>query len=195
VNQNGEMQQRNEPQQKSTYYTMLGLHPSASVIDIRRAYRELSKVYHPDTTNLPAPVATAKFREINEAYATLTKPEKRFDYDLKIGYSRFGVIQPPPDLNKLASRSSYDWSKSAYLDATDRPLSGGELFALFIMGITLLGCLLLAIAVGIMRGDTTEQPFFQSVPQPSTQNTHLASTANFAKNYDPIKDKIFNISY
>ncbi|PAX58488.1 J domain-containing protein [Brunnivagina elsteri] len=188
------MQQRSEPQVKSNYYSLLELHPSASVIDIRRAYRELSKRYHPDTTELPDAVATAKFREINEAYATLTKPEQRFNYDLKIGYSRFGVIQPPPDLNKQVSRS-YDWGKSAYLDATDRPLSGGELFALFIMGITLLGCLLLAIAIGIIRGDTTEQPFFQSIPQPLTQNTHLVSTPNFANNYGPIKDKIFNISY
>ncbi|NJL64422.1 MAG: J domain-containing protein [Methylacidiphilales bacterium] len=176
------MQQRSETQAKPNHYTLLGLHPSASVIDIRRAYRELSKRYHPDTTELPNAVATAKFREINEAYATLSKPEERFNYDLKIGYSRFGVIQPPPNLNKPACRS-YDWGKSAYLDATDRPLSGGELFALFIMGITLLGCLLLAIAVGIMRGDTVEQPFFQSIPQQSTQNITLVSTSNFT-NFD-----------
>ncbi|MFM9158147.1 MAG: J domain-containing protein, partial [Dolichospermum sp.] len=46
----------------TTYYSLLGLHPSASVIDIRRAYRELSKIYHPDTTELPANLATAKFQ-------------------------------------------------------------------------------------------------------------------------------------
>jgi curved DNA-binding protein CbpA len=194
VNQKGEIPQSSKPREMSTsHYSLLGLHPSASVIDIRRAYRELSKIYHPDTTNLPAPIATAKFQQINEAYATLSNPEKRFNYDLKIGYSRFGVIQAPPDLNKPVSRSSYDWSKSAYLDATDRPLSGGELFALFLMGITLLGCLLLAIAVGIMRGDTAFQPAFQSIPQQSTQNTSLVSTSKFTKNYDPIKDRIFNI--
>jgi curved DNA-binding protein CbpA len=149
VNQNGVIKQSS----KQTYYSLLGLHPSASAIEIRRAYRELSKCYHPDTTSLPATLATAKFQQLNEAYATLSNPELRFSYDLKIGYSRFGVIQTPSDLNCPVSKS-YDWSKSAYLDASDRPLSAGEIFALFIMGVTLLGCLLLAIAVGLTRGET-----------------------------------------
>ncbi len=153
-------------QQRCTtnYYSLLGLHPSASVIDIRRAYRELSKRYHPDTTVLPASEATAKFQQINEAYATLTKPEQRFNYDLKIGYSRFGVIEPPPDLNRPISRS-HDKKKSAYLDARDdlsvRPLSSGELFALFMLGLTLVGCLLLALTIGILRGEDTFQPSAQ----------------------------------
>ncbi|WP_017318707.1 J domain-containing protein [Mastigocladopsis repens] len=146
------MPQSSEP----TYYSLLGLHPSASAIEIRRAYRELSKHYHPDTTKLPTPVATAKFQQLNEAYATLSSPERRFSYDLKIGYSRFGVIQPPPDLNHPVSYS-YDWSKSAYLDASDRPLSTGEIFALFILGLTFLTCLLLVIAIGLTRGEAAFQ--------------------------------------
>jgi hypothetical protein len=141
---------------KPTYYTVLGLHPSASPIEIRRAYRELSKRYHPDTTNLPISVATAKFQQLNEAYATLSNPERRLSYDLKIGYSRFGVIQPLPDLNRPAYHS-YDWSKSAYLDDRDRPLSAGEVFALFILGLTFVGCLLLAIAIGLIRGEAAFQ--------------------------------------
>ncbi len=95
VNQNGVMPKSTEP----NYYTLLELHPGASVIDIRRAYRELSKRYHPDTTELPAALATTKFQLLNEAYATLSNPERRLNYDLKIGYSRFGVIQAPSDLN------------------------------------------------------------------------------------------------
>jgi len=149
VNENGEIPHSSE----TTYYTLLGLHPSASVIDIRRAYRELSKFYHPDTTELPATDATIKFQQINEAYAILSSPERRLSYDLKIGYSRFGVIQAPTDLNFPVSHA-HDWSKSSYLDATDRPLSAGEIFALFVLGFTLLGCLLLAIAIAILRGDT-----------------------------------------
>ena len=147
VNHNGEMPQRSEP----NYYSLLGLHPSASVIDIRRAYRELSKQYHPDTTELPATVATAKFQQINEAYATLSNPERRLGYDLKIGYSRFGVIQAPADLNHPVHQP-YDFSKSMYLDASDRPLSSGEVFVLFILLLTFVGCVLLAIAIGLTRG-------------------------------------------
>ncbi|MEH2405461.1 J domain-containing protein [Nostoc sp.] len=141
---------------KPTYYSLLGLHPSASVIDIRRAYRQLSKLYHPDTTDLPTAIATPKFQQINEAYATLSHPESRLSYDLKIGYSRFGVIQPLSDLNHPVSRS-HDWSKSAYLDASDRPLSSGEIFALFMLVLTFVGCLLLAVAIGLTRGEAAFQ--------------------------------------
>jgi hypothetical protein len=181
VNQNGAMPTSSEP----TYYTLLELHPSASVIDIRRAYRELSKRYHPDTTELPAALATPKFQLLNEAYATLSNPERRLNYDLKIGYSRFGVIQAPPDLNH-SMVNPYDWSKSAYLDASDRPLSTGEIFALFILGLTFLGCLLLAIAIGLTRGEAAFQtqilPPHPSVPQ---QIHHLSQENNLwgNKNY------------
>ena len=147
VNRNGEMEQSRE----RSYYELLGLHPWVSPIEIRRAYRELSKRYHPDTTELPAAIATVKFQKINEAYATLSSPERRLSYDLSIGYSRFGVIQAPPDLNNTGKDYSYDYSKSAYLDPSDRPLSSGEIFALFLMGLSLLGCLLLAIFIGLTR--------------------------------------------
>ena len=136
----------------SSYYGLLGLHPSASSIDIRRSYRELSKLYHPDTTDLPTAVATAKFQQLNNAYATLSNPERRLAYDLKIGYSRMNVIQQPPGFNTPVSQSRAKNFNSAYLDPTDRPLSPGEIFALFMMGSTLVGCLILAIAIGLIRG-------------------------------------------
>ena len=78
----------------ASYYGLLGLHPSASVREIRQSYRDLSKLYHPDTTALSAAIATAKFQQLNEAYATLSSPERRTAYDRKIGYSNVPVIQP-----------------------------------------------------------------------------------------------------
>lgn len=169
VNQNGAMAQSSEP----TYYSLLGLHPAASAIDIRRAYRELSKHYHPDTTKLPTALATAKFQHLNEAYATLSNPERRLSYDLKIGYSRFRVVQAPPDLNHPVSYS-HDWSKSAYLDASDRPLSTGEIFALFILGLTFLVCLLLAIAIGLTRGEAAFQmQLLQNTPAVQQTGTSI----------------------
>ncbi len=140
----------------SSYYALLGLHPSASAIDIRRAYRELSKQYHPDTTELPSAIATRKFQQLNEAYATLSNPERRLAYDTKIGYSRISVIQAPPHFQN-SSQKGYT-SSSAYLDPTDRPLSAGEIFALFILVLTFVGCLLLAVAVGLTRGDVGFEP-------------------------------------
>jgi len=139
------------------YYALLGLHPSASPREIRRAYRELSKSYHPDTTDLPVETATTKFQQLNEAYATLSNPERRSAYDQKIGYSRFHVIQAPPDFHTPVDRSRIKYSSSAYLDPTDRPLSGGEIFALFILGLTFLVCLLLAVVIGLTRGEAAIQ--------------------------------------
>lgn len=138
----------------SSYYALLGLHPSASVREIRQAYRELSKLYHPDTTQLPAAIATEKFRELNQAYGTLSNPDRRSAYDLKIGYSRVFVSQPLPSLNQPKSNTY----SSAYLDPNDRPLSPGELFALFILGVTFVGCLILAITIGLTRGEVAFQP-------------------------------------
>ncbi|NJR67073.1 MAG: J domain-containing protein [Leptolyngbyaceae cyanobacterium CRU_2_3] len=135
-----------------TYYGLLSLQPSASAQQIRQAYRDLSKLYHPDTTHLAAAIATAKFQQLNEAYATLSNPERRFAYDLKIGYSRYSVIQPPSDLNRPVSEAR-KYRSAAYLSPTDRPLSAGEMFALFILGLTFLGCIALAIGVGIARGE------------------------------------------
>lgn len=141
-----------EAKANPTYYDLLNLHPSASVQQIRRTYRTLSKLYHPDTTTLPAAIATAKFQQLNEAYATLSNPERRIAYDLKIGYSRYTVIQPPADLHRPVTEKQ-KFRSTAYLDPTDRPLSAGELFALFILAVTFLGCIALAIGVGIVRGE------------------------------------------
>jgi curved DNA-binding protein CbpA len=141
-----------EGRPKPTFYDLLNLHPSASPQQIRQSYRELSKLYHPDTTHLSQAVATAKFQQLNEAYATLSSPERRATYDLKIGYSRYSVIQAPRDLNRPVGESKR-YRSTAYLDPTDRPLSAGELFALFILGLTFLGCLALALGIAIARGE------------------------------------------
>ncbi|NES72280.1 MAG: J domain-containing protein, partial [Okeania sp. SIO2D1] len=130
-----------------SYYSLLGLHPKASNQEIRRAYRELSKRYHPDTTDMPKAIATVKFQQINEAYATLVNSEKRLEYDKKI--RRLYV-------DDLSQRVNFNHrNSSAYLDPQDRPLSAGELFALLIIGITLICCLLIAITIGLIRPELT----------------------------------------
>jgi curved DNA-binding protein CbpA len=156
------------------YYALLGLHPSASPQQIRRAYRDLSKLLHPDTTTLPPAIATAKFQQLNEAYATVSNPERRVAYDRKIGYSRLHVMQAPADLNRPASPRRY--SSSAYLDPTDRPLSPGEIFALFILGVTFVACLVLAIAIGLTRGDAAFQPLQLRSQSVSTEQIQTAGS-------------------
>lgn len=141
----------------NSYYALLGVHPSASVIEIRRAYRELSKRYHPDTTDLAPKIATEKFHQLNQAYATLSNPEQRRVYDHFIGYSRVYVVQPSPAY-RLTDNGQQKMSSEVYLDPTDRPLSAGEIFALFILALTFIGCLMLAIAVAFTRPEDAFAP-------------------------------------
>jgi len=65
---------------KRDYYEVLGLSKGASDDEIKRAYRQLAKKYHPDM-NPGNAEAEAKFKEINEAYGVLSDAEKKTRYD------------------------------------------------------------------------------------------------------------------
>jgi len=60
------------------YYQILGLSKDASQDDIKKAYRKLSKQYHPDVN----PDGEAQFKEIAEAYDVLSDPQKRQMFDM-----------------------------------------------------------------------------------------------------------------
>lgn len=61
------------------YYTILELPPSAGLDEIKKAYRRLALIYHPDKKGND-PYAVAQFTEIKEAYETLTHPLKKDQY-------------------------------------------------------------------------------------------------------------------
>jgi len=65
---------------KRDYYEVLGVGRTASVAEIRSAYRKLAAKYHPDV-NPGDREAEEKFKEINEAHEILSSPEKRQIYD------------------------------------------------------------------------------------------------------------------
>ena len=68
------------------YYEVLGVAPSASAEEIKKAYHKLAFQYHPDR-NRKTEEAHKKMRELNEAYTILSDPIKRREYDLPRGYS------------------------------------------------------------------------------------------------------------
>ena len=65
---------------KRDYYEVLGVDKSADDDKIKKAYRQMAKKYHPDM-NPGDKDAEAKFKEVNEAYAILSDPEKKQIYD------------------------------------------------------------------------------------------------------------------
>ncbi|XP_014249524.2 protein tumorous imaginal discs, mitochondrial-like [Cimex lectularius] len=65
---------------KKDYYEILGLTRNCSAKDIKKAYYQLAKKYHPDT-NKEDPNAAKKFQEVSEAYEVLSDDEKRQQYD------------------------------------------------------------------------------------------------------------------
>ena len=74
-------------EQKRDYYEVLGVEKSADEAAIKKAYRALAKKYHPDM-NPGNAEAEKKFKEASEAYAILSDPEKRRQYD-QFGHAAF----------------------------------------------------------------------------------------------------------
>lgn len=72
---------------KRDYYEVLGVTKGASEAEIKKAYRQVAKKYHPDT-NPGDKEAEEKFKEAAEAYAVLSDPDKRAKYD-QYGHAAF----------------------------------------------------------------------------------------------------------
>ena|SRR5690348_3398220 len=60
------------------YYAMLGLPASATLTEIKRAYRRLARLYHPDLNGQPK---DGRIKQLNEAYSVLRDAAKRAVYD------------------------------------------------------------------------------------------------------------------
>ena len=121
---------------------------SADALTIHRAFRSLSKALHPDTTSLPIDQAARKFQQLCEAYELLSDPKLRKEYD--------------KSLAELDSKTETVLASSGVMarsfplkdspNEVRRPFSGGELFSLLLLGISLLISLLLAVGFALMQG-------------------------------------------
>ncbi len=164
-----------------TYYKLLGLPPNASEVDIRRAYRQKSKLYHPDTTKLPPEKAAEQFQQIKEAYAILNNAETRYNYDEQLRPITSGRHSYSPGQQSVAN-----------VDSKQRPLSPGEIFALFLLGITFLACLVLALVVGTAQSEgwrTAQHPpdWSQSLVTWFQQPITTAPTLSPAEDHRPLE--------
>lgn len=102
---------------KRDYYEVLGVGKNATEDELKKAYRQQAKKYHPDLNPGDA-AAEAKFKEINEAYAVLSDADKRAKYD------RFG--------HQAVDGSGFGSGGGGYYSAQDIDL--GDIFSSFFGG-------------------------------------------------------------
>ena len=126
-----------------THYALLELQPGASEQELRQAFRQLSKRFHPDTTTLPAAEAEQAFQRLREAYAVLSDPEQRRRYDALL------ALPVPPDTTAKAVRPPVAVPRP---EGVRRALSGGEWLALLLLGVSLVLSLVLGLGLAWMRG-------------------------------------------
>lgn len=107
------------------YYYFLGIPQNASAEDIKKAYRRLSLKYHPDK-NENDDYFSDRFKEVKEAYETLTTPERKRIYDQNLSSQQRNVksILPPKIKNFSASkiRARKDEEITVYWNTYDADL-------------------------------------------------------------------------
>lgn len=118
-------------------YDLLQLPQGASASELRQAFRHLSKRYHPDTTDLPAPEASEAFRRLQQAYLTLSDPDRRRAYDAALR-----ALQVAPSPSSVRRRP----------EPVRRALSGGEWFALLLLALAVVFSLVLGVGLAWARG-------------------------------------------
>jgi curved DNA-binding protein len=104
---------------KRDYYEVLGISRSASETEIKRAYRRLAKQYHPDR-NKGNPDSESKFKEVQEAYDTLSDKEKRAQYN------QFGHAGPAGGFHPTDDGTTWNWSGSG-----NQPFDFGDIMDMF----------------------------------------------------------------
>ncbi len=147
----------------SSYYDCLGVKPSADAETLHRAFRQRSKALHPDTAALPEEEAAQQFQLLCEAYALLADPHKRHLYDATLA-----AVAAARESSPHAAPSPVSSSASRGIGER-RPLSGGELFSLLLLGVSLLLSMLLAFGIAFAQGRELQV-------QPSWLMTEYASS-------------------
>ena len=128
-------------------YELLGVSSSANNAELRKAFHQLSKKLHPDTTSLPSDEATRQFQNVCQAYDLLSDPVLRAKYDLSIEKENQLINQKIE--SNFISIEPVRFSKSI---GVRRPFSGGELFSLLLLITSIILSLALGLFIAFLKG-------------------------------------------
>ena len=105
------------------YYSILGVTPDSSDAEIKSAYRKLARKYHPDVN----PYGTARFKDITEAYETLSDAKKIIQYDT---VNRFFKSSPKQEKQHTSSnKADSEYKKQASFQNHTEPKMSKEEFS------------------------------------------------------------------
>jgi curved DNA-binding protein len=100
------------------YYAVLGVARDATAEDIKKAFRQKARKYHPDVSKEKD--AETRMKDVNEAYAVLSDPEKRAAYDqIGRGQQPGAEFRPPPDWDAGFEFSGHGFAPHEAADFSD----------------------------------------------------------------------------
>ncbi|KAI1353443.1 DnaJ domain-containing protein [Xylaria sp. FL0043] len=142
----------------TTYYDALGVQPTATELEIKKAYRKLAIVHHPDK-NPNDPTAHEKFQTIGEAYQVLS------DKDLRAAYDKYGKESAKPG--------------EGFVDPAEffSSIFGGEAFVDWIGEISLMKDLNTAMEITTEDQDDAEFPGTKDAVNESARDAAAAAAA------------------
>ena len=104
----------------TNYYQILGIEKKANLQEIKKSYRNLAKLWHPDRNN-NSPESVSKFKLISEAYETLSNKRTREEYDEQLEYGNMRINGSPySDPLDMFNKVFMDNMHSSY-DVFDTP--------------------------------------------------------------------------
>lgn len=147
------------------FYQILGVSQTASESEIKKAYRQLAKVHHPDL-NPNNDFAATKFRQITEAYQTLSNPQQRSIYDDRLNYkpvyTQSTYTNANPHSSPTPSHPSNSEEGYTYIEV---PNKAHQKMATVGAGLLFLALALLPI-VGLVfdiKNTKSEKAYFQNL--------------------------------